>query len=210
MFLSSSFYAMVLPLAGLALFGPLLPGLAAENLLAEESAEMGIVPFNVGGAIDVSIFDGDPVPADSGNPVSACYLVRLTRSTLGRAAATSLMRKIFVDPEKTYRLSVRIHSDAAVGLTIGGYAYGEDQPGQPIKTGKRVWQCSLKPPGNNSEGPFPEWIPFEAVVGPEASGATFTWPKHAIRISFTIWITGEEGAEIYVDGLTMEEVEEGG
>jgi hypothetical protein len=111
--------------------------------------------------------------------------------------------RIFIDPEKTYRVRARVHIPGKHRLYL--QSYGNDGNNKQVKTDKgRVWSWSLE-----MTGPTNGFVEFKTLLGPEGSGAerpfvpgTVYLPRIQIRMC-------EEGKGVaYFDDIVFEEVTE--
>jgi len=146
------------------------------------------------GTASLRIQQGNPVVGDT---AGGKYSLAFTYAEKGGGAVSSTA-KFAVDPEKTYRLKMRLYAPHAMQATVGGYAFnGGTQLKNPDG---QVWQYDMV-----IKGPTDGWQTFETTIGPPGSGARHIWHPQALITGFAIWVASEKGT-FYLDDISFQEV----
>lgn len=143
------------------------------------------------------VFEGNPVPNDTGHTGKYCLEIKL-RGTNGMTWA---QQPLYVDPTRLYRIGFRYYTPHQMRLQYGGY--GTDPQGQAKDPKGRVWEWR-----DYVEGPTEGWQLTETTIGPPGSGAKTIWLPSIFSTGFGLRISGEENLTVYLDDLRFEEIRE--
>ncbi len=165
-----------------------------------ESGTQDLFPAESGNVV-VALHHGNPATGDAKHPGEFCVAITSKKAD----SNVGMLKPIFVDASKTYRIGVSIHAPAALAGTIGGY--GKDATNANLTDAAgRVWQWYLAP-----KGPAEGWQTLETTVGPAGSGAAHEWPAGILSTGFTFWMAGlPAGGTVYLDDISVVEIDGAG
>ena len=143
----------------------------------------------------VSLHKGNPLAGDDADLGKWCAAIEIERDR----GYTRIPRLVYVDPVKTYRVSMRVMTESKITATIGGYVRGADN--QQLKTadGRRTWEHRMA-----MYGPTEGWQTLEITIGPAGGGTDFAWPDGALCTWLHFHFSGESGT-VYVDDIVFGE-----
>jgi len=138
---------------------------------------------------------GDPI-AEGEPVVKVTVLQPLTRP--GHLPFPGLL---FVDPEKTYLLSLEVLiPEDPVEIRPGGYAHTAH--GQVGGVNITLHRTDTGETRGGALGPIPSWTRMETVISPP----DHRLPKDVFRVSFGIWVQNETApATFYLRHIRLEE-----
>lgn len=175
----------------------------SANLIPNGDFENGTQNFFVADmsnyGTSAAIFKGSPVPGDDNNKY--CAAIKMT----GKSGVSGAAQPIYIDSAKTYRLSCKFFTTAKFNGAIAGY--GNNDKGQQCRNDAGgVWQWDLANGRQGPTGPTNGWQALTCTIGPAGSGAQYIWPKDIISTGFGFWMRGDEGATVYIDDISLEEL----
>jgi len=159
-----------------------------------ENGKLDPLQAKTDGAVTLSLHVGNPVPGDTRHPGKYCAAFTLKAPGSG---VFSGGYNIPVDPTRTYRISMNVYTDANISVMFGGYGVNSITPNVKIKAGA-VWDWRIY-----TTGPTHGWKTIATTLGPEGSGAQYTWPP-AITSTHLICRIGGGAGVFYLDDIVVE------
>jgi hypothetical protein len=120
-----------------------------------------------------------------------------------RRALALTHTRVFIDPERTYRVRGRVYIPGKHRVYL--QSYGHDAKRKQVKTPEgRVWAWFLE-----MNGPTQGFVEFQAILGPEGSGANRPFiPGTIVLPGLGCRVYDEGDGEVYFDDVIIEEVVE--
>jgi hypothetical protein len=159
-----------------------------------EKGTLAPLAAGTNGAVTLSLYQGNPFKGDVTHAGKYCAAFTLKEKGGGVFGAGY---QIPVDEGRVYRISMSVYADEGVFGQFGGYGVNDITQNVRTKAGD-VWEWTFYTKGFTNG-----WKTLETTIGPEGSGAKYTWPPGITSTHITCRVSGEAGA-FYVDDIAVE------
>jgi len=162
-----------------------------------ESGKQTVFPEDVAN-VKVALHKGNPLPNDATKVGEWCAGVTLETNR----AFIRIPRNVYVDPSKTYRVSMKVFTNKKITGTFGGYAVSTKGGQCTMPDGAGTWAWAFP-----MYGPTQGWQTLETTIGPANSDAKLKWPNDVLYTWIHMHFSGERGT-VYFDDVAFEEIEQ--
>ncbi|MFW6039042.1 MAG: hypothetical protein ACOC9P_01030 [bacterium] len=157
---------------------------------------------DVNARFDVTMIDESPIESDQLNGFGLRIESRIADKSKWRSAMPWVKRRLFVDPTKSYRVSVRAYVPGENRIRFSSYAH--DGKSQIENDAGRTWTWGLTIPG-----PTDGFETFETTIGPAGSGADHIFPDGVAALnSLKMRMYDQSDDVFYLDDLVIQIAEE--